>query len=1454
MSLGELYGKYDLPTNEWTDGVLSSLMRSACADEKPDEKWIVFDGPVDALWIESMNSVMDDNKVLTLINGERISMPEEVSLLFEVENLAMASPATVSRCGMVYNDYVDLGWKPFVQSWLEKRHKAEVEHLKNAFDKFLEPTLNFKKTHCKELICITELNGVASLCRLYDSLATPVNGVNASDTENLGRVVELWFTFSLIWSICASVDEDGRKKVDDLLRSIDVTFPVKETVYEYYVDPKHKSWVPFEDQLPKSWHYNSSVPFHKIMVPTVDTVRYNMLVQALVLNQHPVLLTGPVGTGKTSVAQNVLQGLDKKWTALTINMSAQMTSNNIQAIIESQTEKRTKGVFFPAGGKQMLCFLDDLNMPAHDLFGSQPPLELMRFWIDYGFWYDRQKQTPKYVKDMFLLASMGPPGGGRTQISARFQSTFNLINMTFPNESQIKSIFGTMINQKLLLFNEEVKLVGETVTQATLELYNAVSAEFLPTPAKIHYLFNLRDISKVFQGLLRAHPDYQDTQNDITRLWIHECFRVFSDRLVNQSDMNTFIALLEEKLASLFNITFHCICPNKQPPIFGDFMNNSSAYEDIVDVKNLKKFMETQLDDYNLTPGVVPMSLVLFRDAIQHITRVVRVISQLRGNMLLIGIGGSGRQSLSTMAAFICEYQVFQVEVTKQYHKQEFREDIKKLYRLAGVDNKPTMFLFNDTQIVDESFLEDINNILSSGEVPNLYKQDEFVEVCNALSEFARKDKVAETPDSLFSYLIERVRNNLHIVFCMSPVGELFRNRILQYPAIVSCTTIDWFSEWPKDALLEVAERYLDGLDLGSLEGIHRKVASIFVTIHQSVAQVSQRMKVELKRNNYVTPTNYLELVSGYKKLLTEKRRELGEQVSKLRNGLFKISDTWEKVEAMTLDLEEAKKQVVEFQKQCDQYLSSILKQKGEADEQQRRVGENSKKIRAEELQCKAMAENAQMELDKALPALEEALKALESLNKKDMTEIKSYGRPPALVETVMHAVMTLLGKEPTWAEAKRQLGEPNFIKTLINFDKDNISDRVLKRIGQYCRQGDFQPEIIGKVSLAAKSLCMWVRVMEVYGRIYRDVEPKRAQLNAATCQLAEKEAALADAQKKLQEVAEKLKELQKQHAEKLAMKESLRKKSHEMEVKLDRADKLVTGLAGERVRWEERVTGLEENMGYLVGDCLLAASSLSYMGPFLSNYRDELLAIWMKEVLGSQIQCAPEFSFAEFLSKPTVVRNWNIQGLLSDAFSTENGLIITRGNRWPLIVDPQGQALKWIKNMEMERGLKLIDFQTPDYLRVLENAIQFGNPVLLQNVQEELDPFLNPVLNKSLTCIGGRLLLKLVDKEVEYNPEFRFYITTKLYNPHYTPEISSKTTIVNFAVKEQGLEAQLLGIVVRKERPELEQQKESLVISIAAGKKGLQDLEDEILKFVPPTLSLTFLRLCTEDKSLSDI
>lgn len=135
---------------------------------------------------------------------------------------------------------------------------------------------------------------------------------------------------------------------------------------------------------------------------------------------------------------------------------------------------------------------------------------------------------------MHLMASMGPPGGGRNVITERLLSCFNVINMTFPDDNTLLRIFGSMLSQHLTDFDEVVKLVGRELTDTTIDLYKNIISKMLPTPKKIHYLFNLRDISKVFQGLLRSHKDYHNDKSSLIKLWIHECFRVFYDRLIEE--------------------------------------------------------------------------------------------------------------------------------------------------------------------------------------------------------------------------------------------------------------------------------------------------------------------------------------------------------------------------------------------------------------------------------------------------------------------------------------------------------------------------------------------------------------------------------------------------------------------------------------------------------------------------------------------------------------------------------------------------------------------------------------------------------------------------------------------------------------------------------------------------------------------------------------------------------
>eukprot|EP00698_Gefionella_okellyi_P021811 TRINITY_DN713_c0_g5_i1.p1 TRINITY_DN713_c0_g5~~TRINITY_DN713_c0_g5_i1.p1 ORF type:complete len:2528 (-),score=851.46 TRINITY_DN713_c0_g5_i1:18-6647(-) len=1341
-------------------------------------------------------------------------------------------------------DVDDLGWKPFVDSWIKRRNDDAdmTETLTRLFEKFVDKLLVFKRAECKEPVPITDLNAVTSLCNLFETFATPPNGVDPKDPDNYIPMAEKWWLFSLIWSVGAAVDEEGRRKIDMFLRELDSSFPggSRDTVYDFYVNKKSRVWVKWEEKIIAGWRPQpANLPFYKIVVPTVDTVRHQFLIEALVANHKHVLVVGGTGTGKTMMVQHTLAQLEPtQWSVLIMNFSAQTNSAKVQDIMENNMERRTKESLAPPGGRHLVTFIDDLNMPQKDTFGSQPPLELIRQWVDYSFWYERDMVNKRRiaVRGMQLVAAMGPPGGGRSVISARLQRQFNLINFTFPDDSQIKRIFGTLLSLHFAEFDEEIKPTAEPITQGTLDVFKTILEQKLPTPAKSHYVFNMRDMAKVFQGMLRSDKMSYDGKEAVIRLWIHESFRVFHDRMINDEDREWFKELISQKLVQLFNMSWKQVC-GQGVPLFADFIRDADPpiYEEVQGHEKLLKSLQTKLEEYNWEPSHVQMNLVLFKDAMEHVCRIHRILRTPRGNALLIGVGGSGRASLARLASFMAGHKTITIEITKMYGTEQFREDLRKMYKLAGLELQPISFLFSDTQIVKETFVEDINNILSSGEVPNLFPKDELAQVYDVLRPQAKAAGLEENAQALYAWFIERARENLHVILCFSPIGEAFRNRVRQYPALVNCTTMDWFSEWPADALLEVAQAKLEDVDAGGHE-IKDAINQSCMTVQLTVQQMSRRMLLELKRHNYVTPTHYLELVTGYRSLLAEKRKQLTDAAAKLAGGLDKLEETKVTVEKMSVELEEKKRIVARKQKDSDDLLVVIVSERRTADEQAKQVQAESERIAKEEMIVKSEADSAQADLDEALPALEAAEVALSALSKKDVSEIKAFTKPPPLVEFTMSAVMVFFKAEQTWAEAKRRLGDASFLGSLINYDKDHISDGMLKKIEKFTNDKSFTPELVAKQSVAAKGLCMWVRAMQQYGVIYRNVSPKREKVRKALEMLAKSQAALKQAQSSLAEIQAKLNQLKEQYDESIETRNRLRQEAEETERKLDRAEKLVSGLMGERERWKTSIKQYEGEIKNLVGDCLIASAFLSYAGPFPANYRTELTSKWLARVKELNVPHTPNFSFENFLSVPTQTREWNIQGLPTDNFSIQNGVLVTRGQRWPLMVDPQEQAKKWIKNMESKRGLKEITLKMPDFLRTLENAIRFGSPVLLQDVEEELDPSLEPVLSKNITKKGGQLSIKLGDKIVDYNPDFKLYLTTKLPNPHYPPEVSTKTTICNFSVKQQGLEQQLLGIVVGKEKPELEKQKDELVVSMAANQKKIVELEDTILRLLSTT------------------
>ena len=344
-------------------------------------------------------------------------------------------------------------------------------------------------------------------------------------------------------------------------------------------------------------------------------------------------------------------------------------------------------------------------------------------------------------------------------------------------------------------------------------------------------------------------------------------------------------------------------------------------YYQITDGKKLSLILTKKLEEYN--ENNARMDLVLFDQAMEHICRISRIIDTPRGNALLVGVGGSGKQSLSRLAAFTAGCEVFEITLTRGYDETMFRDDLKSLYTMIGVNNQKVMFLFTDSHVADEGFLELINNMLTSGMVPALYADDEKEGVTAGLKEEVVKKGLGETKEAAWNYFVDRCRNNLHVVLGMSPVGDTLRTRCRNFPGMVNNTVIDWFQPWPEDALTSVANRFLAEENLGSDE-VKTALASMCVFIHRSIDTVSNRFFDELRRKVYTTPKSYLDLINLYLSMLEEQRAKLKAAGSRLVVGVEKLNDTNAKVDGLQEELTRLQPVLVQKTKETEELIKQL--------------------------------------------------------------------------------------------------------------------------------------------------------------------------------------------------------------------------------------------------------------------------------------------------------------------------------------------------------------------------------------------------------------------------------------------------------------------------------------------------------------------------------------------------
>ena len=1515
ISTRDLYGYTNMATKEWKNGLMSHYMQhfsEEVTDGKP--RWIVLDGDLDANWIESMNSVMDDNKLLTLANNGRIVLKDYMRLIFEIRDLKFATPATVSRAGILYiSDDSGYQRRSYIDSWLKYSgfEDSVVQGIKELADKYLEKIVGYLYKKCKFVTPVSFFGMTVAFCKLMSSQIKfnlknlypiedkekPVKTINMVKLEHL-------FALSAVWAyggiLTTKDNKDYRKEFSDWWKgefNKPVKFKSKGTVFDYYVKidetkADFEEWRSFlvikdkdgtEKQPPpvpvsqntglppnpfegvqSSVEYDGKVAMQNITVPIPETISIKLITKSLMYENHPTLMIGNAGSGKTQLIKGLLKEIRTsskspfEFYYISINFNYYTDSSYLQTMLEQELVKQGTS-YGPKKGSQikLIYFIDDLNMPQLDKYNTQPAIALLRQHIDHSHWYDISKPTPilKDIRNTLTIAAMNPTSGSFF-VNPRYQRHFWTCAVSFPESSSLTMIYDVFLKGHFAKFKPGVQDLAPQIIKAAILLHEKVVAGFKKTAINFHYEFNIRHISNIFSGILQTQPDKFPDVEKVIKLWFHESERIYADRLIEQTHIKVFTEGAIEIVKKVFGknvVQKHYQGDKPEPLIFCHFPQGymQEKIYDLTPFVDVDKNVKEALADHNSEK--VEMNLVLFEDAIKHVCRITRIISNTAGHALLVGVGGSGKQSLSKLSAFIRNCIVFSITVSKEYTMNDLKTDLTELYNKTGVKDDSIMFLITDSHIIDERFLVYINDLLSSGEIADLYPEEDKANIINVVRPKAKMEDKAGSNDEIWGYFIDKVRENLHVTLCFSPIGDLFRTRARRFPALINSTVIDWFQQWPESALESVAEEKLRTVDIG--EGDVRKFIVKFMSESFKVVNLKSKQVLEKERRHiYNTPKSFLELIYLYRNMLHTKRKLLQDDKDNYERGLTKLIKT--KVEVNKLEEDLAKQQV------------TVDAMKAEADKVAAVVGiekagveEENKKARIKRDECTRIKKEVEKQkaqctkdVEELQPMVEKALIAVKNLNEQDLKLVRSYNNPPPGVDKVFNCIQFMFAgipgytenitlnkaKLPTnldWAGVKKETLQSADVlkKNLMRYpeavDANIVPEQNFREVLKISSDPKFNYEAIKNISAAAGSVFVFVQNMIAYYEAMKQMIPKQKQLAIAQQTYEEKAREQKEADDLVADLNQKLAVKQKELDDATAKKDSAQAEADRCNKKLSLARRLVSALDSEEKRWGTSIEDLSARLGVLVGDVLIASAFISYAGPFSKQFRAQIINVDFKNyVLKHKIPMSPNFNPISLLTNEAQIAEWNNEGLPADDVSVENGTILSNSERYPLMIDPQLQGITWIKERLKKDEVLTLKLSRKTYALELEKAIEEGTPVLLENLTDYIDPVLMPVIARNVIKKGSKRLMIFGGKQLELHPNFRLYMQTKLSNPNYPPEIQAEAVLINFTVTEIGLGDQLLNFIVGKERPDLASSKKELILQQNRFKIQLKDLEKELL------------------------
>lgn len=1486
MSKEALYGNLDSTTREWTDGLFTSILRKIVDNLRGEDSkrhWIVFDGDVDPEWVENLNSVLDDNKLLTLPNGERLSLPQNVRILFEVETLKYATLATVSRCGMVWfsDDTVtsDMLLSNYLQG-LRSTAFDEVDEdsagqtsakaltlqqqVADLFQHFfrtehlLENALVEAHKH-NHIMQFTEMRALNTLFSLLNKSCKTIIEYNAQhedfplEPEQIESFTSKKMLLALVWALVGDCPIRERRAFGERIAGL-TTFDTpmlsdSSSLIDYDVSLPRAEWMPWHNQVPNVEINTHSITDSDVVIPTLDTVRHEDILYSWLAEHKPLILCGPPGSGKTMTLFSALRKLPSM-EVVGLNFSSATTPDLLIKTFDQYCEyrKTLNGVVMSPTqiGKWLVFFCDEINLPSPDKYGTQRAISFLRQLVEQnGFWRTSDKTWVKLERIQFVGACNPPTDAGRTPMGARFLRHAPLVMVDYPGEVSLHQIYGTF-NSAVLKIIPNLRGYSDPLTKSMVQLYIESQARFT-SKIQPHYVYSPRELTRWVRGLYEAiRPLESLSMEGLVRIWAHEALRLFQDRLVAEDERKwTDDAVRRIAFENFPNI-------NGETALRGPILYSNWLSKNYVPVEReqLRDFVKARLKTF--CEEEVDTPIILFNDVLEHVLRIDRVFRQPQGHLILIGVSGSGKTTLSRFVAWMNGLKVFQIKVHGKYSASDFDDDLRDVLRRSGCKGEKICFVMDESNVLDSGFLERMNTLLANAEVPGLFEGDEFAALMTACKEGAqRQGLLLDSQDELYKWFTQQIIKNLHIVFTMNPPEDGLSSKAATSPALFNRCVLNWFGDWSDQALFQVGSELTQSVDLDhpnfvapdsipvayrdlSLPASHRDaVINSMVYFHHSLHRFNQRLLKQQGKKTFLTPRHFLDFVDQCVRLFDEKREDLEEQQRHLNVGLEKLRDTVAKVRDLRASLAQKKVQLERKDAEANEKLQRMIADQREAEQRKSASLKIQAHLDKQEEEVAKRKEVVNADLAKAEPAVQDAAEAVGNIKRQHLTEVRSMGKPPDGVKLALEAVCTLLGhKIDSWKTIQAIVRRDDFIASIVGYDNERQMTRGhrIRMQNEFLSKYDFTYERVNHASKACGPLVQWVEAQVNFSDILDRIGPLREEADQLEEQALQTKAEAKAIENTIANLENSISTYKSEYATLISETQAIKSEMSRVENKVNRSVKLLDSLSAERTRWESGSKSFETQISTIVGDVLIAAAFLAYSGLYDQQLRKAMVDDWLDQLAQSGIKYKMHNPVTEYLSNADQRLRWQEHGLPVDDLCTENAIILKRFNRYPLIIDPSGRATEFLQNESKERQLTVTSFLDDSFIKQLESSLRFGNPILIQDA-EHLDPVLNHVLNKEYQKTGGRVLIQLGKQEIDFSPAFKLYLSTRDPSAMFPPDICSRTTFVNFTVTQSSLQTQSLNDVLKSERPDVDQRRTNLVKMQGEFSTHLRGLEKRLLQ-----------------------